>query len=282
MANLGGPKGPGDPTKVAGARVLPFKPVKDRKEIKPVAEGKPSDVVFDPKATRETVIPEAGDGPKASGVLARLAAKGPLKTAGRDAVRFKETPVGRILDGSVTAESVEGLKKLEGVVRVTGDLVIQESALKSVDLVVLKSLVEIGGRLIVEGNAGVGALDNLESLERARGIYIGFNGALTRLALPKLKELEAALIVEGNPQLTHIELPAFTAGGLYMHVHDNAELTSLSMPKLERLGEELSLVANPKLTSVKVATSQKPARVGTVELGGNGTAPFPHLHAHHA
>lgn len=322
MANIGGPKGPSDPT--PGARILPLRPRTDaprpavpptepaEKAEKPAQLEKaaplekaeeaaprppqvrqrevrldlPARSVFEPQPTRDVTLPLGGGEPVArgAGVRARLAALGvrgadslPIKTAAKDGVRLKDTPIGKILDGSITVESGRGLQKLEGVVRVTGDLVLQESAARSPDLLALRSIAEVGGRLTIEGNGVLAALDALQSLERARGVYIGFNPSLQKIALPKLKELEAALILEGNPALVDIQLPAFQRGGLYVHVHDNASLTTLSLPSLVSLANELSLVDNPRLAQVKVASRDKPAEVGLVELKANGASAYPQL-----
>ncbi len=295
MANVGGPKG-NDPGKLQkGGRILPFRgtktadPAENKREISEVRseldEGKGG--VFDPGAPtigKDDLPDQHVEVVRGAGIKARLAAlgvkgtEGLIKAAPKDGVRVKDTPLGRIIDGNVTVESAGGLHKLDGVARITGDLVVQESAARSMDFLALKSLVELGGRLVIEGNAAVSVLDGLDSLERAKGIYIGFNTTLTRLSLPRLKQLDAALIIEGNPRLTEINLPAFEKGGLYLHVHDNAALTSVSLQRLEQLGEELSLLDNPRLVKVNVGSSQKPAHVAALELERNGAASFAALH----
>ena len=143
----------------------------------------------------------------------------------------------------------------------------------------LKSLVEVGGRLTIAGNASVGVLDALENLERARGIYVGFNAALTKISLPKLRELEAAFIVEHNQNLVDISLPMFAKGGRYLHIHDNASLVSVALPSLASLEDELSILDNPRLHAVKVGSKDKPAKVPLVEARGNGASSFGTLFA---
>lgn len=289
MANIGGPKGPPEPTKAVGGKLLPF-PKVAKKEIQvdlPEITGEiPHDLTrsqgYDPSATKGTIVPETPpEGARGGNVRARLAAMGqlPIKTAGKDVVRVKDTPLGKIFDGSLTIDSVAGLKKLEGIARVSGDLTLQESVAKGADLLVLKSLLEVGGRLTVEGNGALGVLDALANLERARGIYVGFNAGLTKIVLPKLKELEAAFIIEHNPNLLEISLPSFTKGGRYLHVHENAALLSLSLPLLASLSDELSLLDNPRLTAVKVGGRDTPARIPKVEARGNGAASFAQLFA---
>lgn len=295
MTNVGGPKKPSDPGKVVGGKILSFPKVEKKETIveTPEIKGESSSekaptkadqVPFDPNATKGArPLPDgvAGD-QRGGGVKARLAALGkmPIKSAGSDGVgRVKDTPVGKIFEGSLSIESASGLKKLEGVVRITGDLSIAESVAKSADFLTLKSLVEIGGRLTIEGNAAVGVLDALENLERARGIYVGFNAALTKISLPKLKELEAAFIVEHNQNLVDIALPAFAKGGRYLHIHENTALVSVSLPNLQSLEDELSILDNPRLTSVKIGSKEKPAHVPVVEARGNGAASFASIHA---
>jgi hypothetical protein len=298
MTNIGGPKKPNDPPKGVGGKVLSFPKVEKRGQVGNVpdikAESPPDKALtvqtpvtptaegFDPNAAKGTARPETVPIELRGGnVKARLAALGqlPIKTAAKDGGRIKETPVGKIFDGSLTIESASGLRKLEGVVRVAGDLVIAESVAKSADFLVLKSLVEIGGRLTIEGNASVGVLDALENLERARGIYVGFNAALTRISLPKLRELEAAFIVEHNQNLVDISLPAFAKGGRYLHIHENAALVSVSLPSLASLEDELSILDNPRLNAVKVGSKEKPAKVPHVEARGNGAPSFGTLFA---
>lgn len=280
MTNGGGPKKPRDPSKVAGGKILSFPKVEKRDAAVNVPEIKGEMTVQTGQAGQveqvEQVTEKVPVGLRGGNVKAGLAAFGqlPIKSAATDAPRVKETPVGKIFDGSLTIESPSGLKKLEGVVRVTGDLVIAESVAKSADFLVLKSLVEVGGRLTIEGNASVGVLDALENLERARGIYIGFNAALTKISLPRLRELDAALIIEHNQNLVDISLPAFAKGGRFLHIHENASLVSVSLPSLARLEDELSILDNPRLTAVKVGSKAKPAKVPHVETRGNAAPSF--------
>jgi hypothetical protein len=300
MANLGGPKGPSDPSAKLGAKILQLRAEKaERTEKLAPSEGAekaerqearaagPADQEgFDPNASRDTVLPaEVEEGARGASFRARLAALGvkgaeslPIKTAGRATGRIKETPVGRIYEGTLRLESPRGLAQLEGVVRITGDLVLQESASKSADLLALRSLIEVGGRLTIEGNGVLGVLDALQGLERARGVYIGFNAGLQKVSLPKLKELEAALIIEGNPALTEISLPSFSKSGRYLHIHDNASLATLSLPMLGALGDELSLMDNPRLVNVKIAARERPASIGVLELKGNAAPSYGQIH----
>jgi hypothetical protein len=273
-----------DPAEKLAQKSQPTAPIVTKKQVSLELPPLPEKNPLNPGA--KVTAPTEGEGQagRGAGVRARLAALGvkgaeslPIKTAARDAVGVKETPLGKILEGTIRIDTPRGLAKLEGVVRVTGDLVLQESAAKSPDLLALCSLIEVGGRLTIEGNASLGVIDALSSLERARGVYIGFNSSVHKIVLPKLKELDAALILEGNPALVEISLPAFAKAGLYLHVHDNASLTSLSLPSLATLGDELSLVDNPRLAKVVVGSREKPADVGLVELKNNGASSYPQL-----
>ncbi|MCC7073913.1 MAG: hypothetical protein IT383_21575 [Deltaproteobacteria bacterium] len=299
MANLTGPKGPGEPKSkgtrpVSDARIGLEKPEKT-KESEKVAEPAPEPV--GPDGDRFGHVPSmhgrqarelpagTGDGSTGGSVKARLHAlglkgsPGLIKSAASDAIRYSSVPGGRILHGSVVIESARALAKLEGVLRVTGDLTIQESGLKSADLLVLKSLTELGGRLTLEGNPALQLFDACENLERARGIYLGFNTAVARVSLPKLKEVDAAFIVEANSALGELILPAFAKGGRYVHVHDNPALTTVLAPSLDVVHDELSFLDNPRLITVRLASKAKPATVGALELGKNGAASYPLLFA---
>src|SRR4051812_24124817 len=159
MGKIGETKG-GDPTRGVGS-VVPLRPKQPAKisveapENK--AETRQAPEFFDPNSSKELVVPEnSGTVARGANLKARLTALGvrgaenlPIK--GRDAVRVKDTPIGKILEGSVVIESAKAMAKLEGVVRVSGDLTVQETHLAGGDATPATSLVEIGGRLTIEG-----------------------------------------------------------------------------------------------------------------------------------
>lgn len=307
MALIPGPKAPGDPltkgtVKGAGTQgvALPRGAPADKTEkaektaetdasVVPAAVSAPgADTFVDTPSLLQKRAPQdlpggAGEGGKGASVRARLqalgvkGAAGLVKSAATDGIRYSSVPGGRILHGSVVVESVRALAKLEGVVRVTGDLTLQESLLKSPDLLVLKTLIEVGGRLTLEGNSALQLVDAFENLERARGVYFGFNPGVTRVHLPKLKEVEAALIFEANSAVTEISLPAFTKAGRYVHVHGNPALTTVLAPAFASAGGELSFVDNPRLFTVRLAGKERPASVSALELKDNGAASYPLL-----
>lgn len=309
MALIHGPKGPGDPLTKGGAKgvgttgvALPRSAPADKTEKaeKTVETGPPpsggvppapgTDAFVDTpslleKRSAQELPGGAGEGGKGASVRARLQAlgvkgtEGLVKSAATDGIRYSSVPGGRILHGSLVVESARALAKLEGVVRITGDLTLQESLLKSADLLLLKSLVEVGGRLTLEGNSALQLVDAFENLERARGVYFGFNPGITRVHLPKLRELEAALIFEANSSLTEISLPAFTKAGRYVHVHDHPALTTVLMPAFTSAGGELSFMDNPRMITVRLGGKERPALVSALELKNNGAASYPLLFA---
>ena len=174
MANIGGPNKPADPSK--GAKVLQLRkpeterldPAKVQAQTPPAAktvETPPAPAsdnfakVGD-KAAGSTVVPDMHEdmslAQQGSKVPARFAAMGalktaPIKTASKDQLRVRDGSGGKIMEGSLVVESAKGLQKLEGVVRISGDLTVQEARLTGADATPVMSLVEIGGRLTIEG-----------------------------------------------------------------------------------------------------------------------------------
>jgi hypothetical protein len=95
------------------------------------------------------------EGAGTSQVLARLQALGlqgrrRVKTA-EVAPRVVDAGDGRVLSGSLTIESRAGLARLEGIARLGGSLTLREGAVKNADLLALRDLKVIEGRLTFEG-----------------------------------------------------------------------------------------------------------------------------------
>lgn len=109
---------------------------------------------FERAAGQSTPIATPVEGAGKSQVLARLQALG---IEGRKRVKTTEPPRvvdgtdGRVHDGSVGIESRAGLAKLDGVTRIAGSLSLQEGAVKNADLLSLRDLKVIEGRLTFEG-----------------------------------------------------------------------------------------------------------------------------------
>jgi hypothetical protein len=95
------------------------------------------------------------EGAGTSQVMARLQALGlqgrrRVKTA-EVAPRVVDAADGRVLSGSLTIESRAGLGRLEGIARLGGSLTLREGAVKNADLLALRDLKVIEGRLTFEG-----------------------------------------------------------------------------------------------------------------------------------
>ena len=169
MSTTFGPKGPNDPGASLG-KVLQLRQQQVEKTDKvekveaPKVEAPKAEATTTPD-TRATFEGSTGtaqtlgapvDGAGASQVLARLKARGfegkkLTKTAETSGPRVVDTSEGKVLSGSVTIESRSGLQKLDGVVRVGGDLTVHEGVIKNADLLALKSLKTVERRLTFEG-----------------------------------------------------------------------------------------------------------------------------------
>jgi hypothetical protein len=173
-----GPKGPSDPTT---GRVLPFPrrgAVEGRPADAPTAPTAPTaprgldpaPVPTNPGAARLSsaeastfekgagpapVVAAPVDGAGRSAVLARLQAMGiegsRKRTKVAEAPRVVDGAEGRVHQGSVAIESRAGLHKLDGVTRIDGSLSLQEGAVKNADLLALRDLKVVTGRLTFEG-----------------------------------------------------------------------------------------------------------------------------------
>src|SRR5687768_4440189 len=107
MANIGGPKGPSDPKP---GKVLPFQKREIKAEAPEIKAEKPSHtsgphapVIFDPAAAKGTVVPDAPSEQAAGAqVRARLAAMGQLPIKRTEVGKVKDTPLGKIFEGSLT------------------------------------------------------------------------------------------------------------------------------------------------------------------------------------
>lgn len=161
-----GPKGPFDPNL---GRVLPFSrrpsvesagvgaasPATETKPVEATTKAaSPETSTFDRAAGSSSVIAAPVEGAGKSQVLARLQAMGiegrkRVKTA--EPMRVVDGADGRVHDGSLSIESRAGLAKLEGVTRLAGSLSLQEGAVKNADLLALRDLKVVEGRLTFEG-----------------------------------------------------------------------------------------------------------------------------------
>jgi len=159
-----GPKGPSDAS--ANAKVLQFRrPTEttaktvastgvEQTEPEPSSTPTPTApaAVFDSNAGQTPQLVAPVEGAALSQLVARLKARG-----GQDVVatavsgpRIVQTDEGKVLSGSVQIESRSGLQKLDGIVRVGGSLAV-EGLLKNADLLALRDLKVVEGRLTFEG-----------------------------------------------------------------------------------------------------------------------------------
>jgi hypothetical protein len=110
---------------------------------------------FEKAAGPAPVVTAPVDGAGGSAVLARLQAMGiegsRKRTKVAEAPRVVEGAEGRVHQGSVAIESRAGLHKLDGVTRIDGSLSLQEGAVKNADLLALRDLKVVTGRLTFEG-----------------------------------------------------------------------------------------------------------------------------------
>lgn len=191
-----------------------------------------------------------------SSVKARLQALGvrgsPLiKSHQTGGPRATETPQGRVLEGIIRAETAAGLAPLEGAVR-AWEVALQEARVKSADLLILKTLREVG-RLTLEGSPSLVSTDALSALEVAGSVYVGFNANLQRIAFLNLKRADV-LIFEGNPNVLELLLPKLEVVTRYMHVHDH-----------------------PNLQRAVIGSAAKPVQAAAFELQGNAHISYPDI-----
>jgi hypothetical protein len=184
--------------------------------------------------------------------LTALGVKGAglIKSQQTDRARSTDTPLGKVLDGAVHADTAAGLQQLLGVVKAR-EIGLQESRIKSADLLVLQSLIE-ADRFTIEGSPTLLHTDALSSLERGGSVYIGFNAVLQRILL-NLKHT-SVFIVESNPMLRELILPKFERATKYVVIEDN-----------------------PLLQRVQIGTRERPAHIEKLEIRGNARDSYPDI-----
>jgi len=162
MSSTIGPKGPSD---AATGRVLQFRrpePTTPAVQTSPTSPTSPSTApseaapassaaVFDAVAGQASSIASRVEGAALSQLVARLRATSvdspQVKNAGPVVVSTAEGPV---LSGSVAIDTRKALHELDGVVRIGGSLAV-EGTYKNADLLALRDLKTIEGRLTFEG-----------------------------------------------------------------------------------------------------------------------------------
>jgi hypothetical protein len=167
-----GPKGPSDAS--ANAKVLQFRrPTETATKVapstveptEPTSSSTPAPTpstpaaVFDNNVGQTPQLVAPVEGAALSQLVARLKARGDQSVAWGDqnvvatavsGPTVVQTDEGKVLSGSVQIESRSGLQKLDGIVRVGGSLAV-EGLLKNADLLALRDLKVVEGRLTFEG-----------------------------------------------------------------------------------------------------------------------------------
>ena len=154
-----GPKGPADP---ALAKVLQLRrPTTTEVQAPTLTQAPteqtqtpiqtPKEDAFDVATGQSSQVATPVEGAALSQLIARLRAKGEASpTTSVSGPTIVQTDEGKVLSGSVQIEGKAGLKKLDGVVRVGGSLAV-EGTLKNPDLLSLRDLKTVEGRLSFEG-----------------------------------------------------------------------------------------------------------------------------------
>ncbi len=83
-------------------------------------------------------------------------------------------------------------------------------------------------------------------------LEIGFNAALTSLAMPLLATAGGDVGIFGNDALTSLAMPVLATAGGDVSIFGNAVLTSLAVPRLATAGGGVELFGNDTLTSFAV------------------------------
>lgn len=159
-----GPKGPSDAS--ANAKVLQFRrptetTAKTVEQTEPTSAASSSTpaptpgtpaAVFDTNAGQTPQLVAPVEGAALSQLVARLKARGDQNVVATavSGPTVVQTDEGKVLSGSVQIESRSGLQKLDGIVRVGGSLAV-EGLLKNADLLALRDLKVVEGRLTFEG-----------------------------------------------------------------------------------------------------------------------------------
>lgn len=165
-----GPKGP--PDIPAMARVLQFRRAESTtvegpattKDIAPSTSAPAPGptlpaAVFEHTPGQGTTVSAPVEGAALSQLIARLKARGGREQVGAvDGPTVVQTSEGPVLSGSLQIEGKGQLQKLDGVVRVGGDLAVS-GIVKNADLLALRDMKTIEGRLTFEGLRSKAPLD---------------------------------------------------------------------------------------------------------------------------
>lgn len=158
-----------------------------------------------------------------------------------------------VIDGSLEIRGgrIEHLRGLEGVVGISGDLVLASAALRKTEA--LQSLE------FVQGDVRVAESASLEDIVMPALVSIGGNLGVARLPrLSNVDGLSALSEVVGDVSLSELDglhglvLPPLRTIGGHLRVDDNRQLQTLVEPDtLIEVGEQISVRRNQRLVSVE-------------------------------
>lgn len=162
-------------------------------------------------------------------------------------------------DRGVVISSQADIVRLAGCATLRGVMIRSGGALATT---ALRALTTITGDLVIGPTVAVEdvTLGELRTVDGA--IRVVSNGLLQGLFLPKL-ERAAGITIDGNVAVTTISLPRLAAVRGGVRITDNASLELVDIPALASIDGELVLTNDPKLTLVE---SGELRRTGPVDL----------------
>lgn len=150
----------------------------------------------------------------------------------------------------VTGRTQSDLKRLEGLVEVTGSLLVQNNP-GLVELSSLPALRRIGGSLAIAHNEALTAVRGLPALEELSGeLYVGDNPRLAAFTLGSEPLAIGAVFFALNQSLTELSLPEISEVEDDLRVMSNEHLQRLALPALRAVGGDFMLDDNPWLETV--------------------------------
>jgi hypothetical protein len=156
-----------------------------------------------------------------------------------------------VLASRADVARVAGCTELRGVTVRTGG---------ALDLSTLRALTAISGDLVIGPTVGIEQV-TLGGLRRVDGaIRVTGNGLLEGLYLPRL-ERAGGLAIEGNAAITTISLPRLVAVGGALQITGNASLELVDLSALASIGRELVLAGGPRLTLALAGQLERAAAV---------------------
>lgn len=168
---------------------------------------------------------------------------------------------GQLSAQTIILESQESVDNFDPNLQlITGDLLIQSGVLSDpiVDLSPLSNLEEIGGNLVVVGNALLEDISQFSSLTRIGGnLNVQGNSKLLYIeGFESLSSINGDIVFNNNPISTYVSgFVKLQAVGGNISIVSNPELLFINgLENLENLGGDLNIWQQPKLTAVNAFT----------------------------